>query len=183
MKAIHVDFSPHSPGRVIASMRPVHWLLAGTAIVMCAGGMFALHNLLQQQDARQAELEQVRLQTATRGTIPDDKKKPAIPEAQAIAINSSIQQLNLPWGRLLAAIERATPSSVALLELSPDAKKHLVRGKAEAKTSGTMLAYITRLKQQPFMGNAILTKHEISDQDANGPLRFEFEAEWLEAGQ
>lgn len=183
MRAIHVDFAPRSPGRVIASMRPVHWLLAGIGLVMCVGSMIALHDLTQRQAARQAELEQVKAQAAALTAPSADTRKPAIPEAQASTVNSAIQQLNLPWSRLLTAIERATPSSVALLELSPDAKKHLVRGMAEAKTTGTMLAYITRLKQQPFMGNVILTKHEISDQDTNRPLRFEFEAEWLEAGQ
>jgi Tfp pilus assembly protein PilN len=184
MKAIHIDFAPHSPGQVIASMRPVHWLLAGIGFALCVGGMVALHDLTQRQAARQAELEQIQAQqVAARSATSTDSRKPAIPEAQASAVNSAIQQLNLPWSRLLTAIERATPSSVALLELVPDAKRHLVKGMAEAKTSGTMLAYITHLKQQPFMGNVILIKHEISDQDTNRPLRFEFEAEWLEAGQ
>jgi Tfp pilus assembly protein PilN len=183
MRAIHVDFAPRSPGRVIASMRPMHCLLAGIGFAMCVGGMVALHDLTQRQAARQSELEQVQAQAATRSAPSADTRKPAIPDAQANAVNNAIQQLNLPWSRLLSAIERATPSSVALLELTPDAKKHLVRGTAEAKTTGTMLAYITRLKQQPFIGNVILTKHGIIDQDTNRPLRFEFEAEWLEAGQ
>ena len=183
MKAIHVDFAPRSPGRIIASMRPVHWLLAGIGFALCVGGIIASHDLTQRQAARQAELEQIQARAAARSAPSADIRKSTITEAKASAVNSAIQQLNLPWSRLLTAIERATPVSVALLELEPNAKKHLVRGMAEAKTTGTMLAYITRLKQQPFMGNVILTKHEISDQDPNRPLRFEFEAEWLEAGQ
>lgn len=164
-------------------MRPVHWLLACIGVAMCVGGMAALHNLTQRQGARQAELEQNRIQAAARSAPAVSIRKSTISEAQASAVNSAIQQLNLPWGRLLTAIERATPSSVALLELQPDAKRHLVKGVAEAKAADTMLAYIKRLKQQPYMGNVILTKHEVSGQDTNRPLRFEFEAEWLEAGQ
>ncbi len=180
MKAIRIDFAPPSFARVIASIRPAQWLLAGIGFALCVSGMFASHHLTQRQSVRQAELEQVQLQTATRDTNSADKRKTTISEAQGSDVNSAIQQLNLPWGRLLTAIERATPSAVALLELEPNAKKHLVRGVAETKTTGAMLAYITRLKQQPFMGNVILTKHEISDHETNRPLRFEFEAEWLE---
>jgi Tfp pilus assembly protein PilN len=183
MKAIHVDFAPRSPSRLIASMRPTHWLLVGIGFAVIVGGIAALHDLKQRQGARQAELEHFQQQVAARSAPSAVTRKSAIPETQANAVNSAIQQLNLPWSRLLTAIERATPSSVALLELEPDAKRHLVKGMAEAKTTDTMLAYIKCLKQQPFLGNVILTKHMVSDQDSNRPLRFEFEAEWLEAGQ
>lgn len=183
MKAIQINFVPLSSRRVIASLRPAHWLLAAIGIALCVGGLLALHGLTQQRDARQAQLAQAQVQAATRSVSSVTVRKTVIPEVQASVVNSAIQQLNLPWSQLLTAIERATPAAVALLELTPDAKRHLVRGTAEAKTTDTMLAYISRLKQQPFLGNVMLTKHGVSDQDANRPLRFEFEAEWLEAGQ
>jgi hypothetical protein len=46
-----------------------------------------------------------------------------------------------------------------------------------------MLTYIQKLKEQEFLGNVILTKHEVGEQVPNGALRFEFEAEWLEGGR
>lgn len=183
MKAIHVDFAPRSPARLIAAMRPLHWLLAAIGLALCVGGMFALRDSAQQQGARQTELEQMQAHAAARRAPAAGIKKPEIPEAQASAVNSAVGQLNLPWSRLLTAIERATPASVAMLELEPDAHRHLVKGVAEANTAAMMLAYIKRLKQQPFVGNVILTKHEVSDQNGDGSLRFEFEAEWLEAGK
>lgn len=181
MKAIHVDFAPRSPGRAIASMRPVHWLLAAIWLALGVGGIIALRDLSQRQGARLAALEQIQAQADARAAVVP--RKSSISEAQADAVNSAIRQLNLPWSSLLTAIERATPSAVALLELAPDAKRHLVKGVAETNTTGAMFAYITRLKQQPFLGNVILTKHEVNDQDENRPLRFEFEAVWLEAGR
>lgn len=181
MRPMHIDFAPRSLRRVIAPMRPLHWLLAGIGFALCAGGIAALHNLTQQQDVHQAE--QIRAQAAARFASSAGTGKSAIPEVQANAVNSATQQLNLPWSQLLAAVEHATPAAVALLELSPDAKRHLVKGVAEAKTADTMLAYIKSLKQQPFLGNVILTRHEVSDQGSNHPLRFEFEAEWLEDAQ
>ncbi|MGA8146363.1 MAG: hypothetical protein WB870_02150 [Gallionellaceae bacterium] len=185
MKAIHVDFAPHSPRRVIASMRPVHWMLAVIGFALGAGGIIALRDLTQQQGTRQVTLEQIQVQADARAAAAAaaGTRKSSISEAQASAVNSAIQQLNLPWSSLLTAIERATPSTVALLELEPDAKRHLVKGVAEANTASLMFAYITRLKQQHILGNVILTKHEANDQDVNRPLRFEFEAVWLEAAQ
>jgi len=82
----------------------------------------------------------------------------------------------------MKAVERATPSSVALLELEPDVKRHLIKGHAEAKTASVMLTYLARLRQQPYLGNVMLARHEINDQDPNRPIRFEFEVEWAEAG-
>ncbi len=139
--------------------------------------------MAQQQEARQAALEQIQAQTDRRVAAAAVPRRSSIPEAQASAVNLAVQQLNLPWGRLLTAFERATPAAVAVLGLEPDSKSHLVRGVAEARTTAVMFAYITRLKQQPFLGNVILTKHEVNDQDENRPVRFEFEAEWPEADQ
>jgi len=183
MKALHVDFAPRTPQRVIASMQPSHWLLIGIGIALGVGGMVVSGNLTQQQDERLAKLERSRGQAEVHSAPSADNRKSMISEAQASAVNITIQQLNLPWSRLLTAIEHATPASVAMLELEPDAKNHLVRGTAETDSLSTMLDYIKRLKQEPFLGNVILTKHEVSDQGANRPVRFEFEAEWLEVGQ
>lgn len=181
MKPIHVDFAPHSPRRVIASMRPIHWMLVALGLALGVGGMIAVRDLTQLQGAHQATLEQRQAQADAHAAVAP--RKLSISEAQADAVNSAIQQLNLPWSSLLTAIERATPSTVALLELEPDAKRHLVKGVAETSTTGVMFAYITSLKHQPILGNVILTKHEANDQDEHRPLRFEFDAVWLEAGQ
>jgi len=180
MKAIHVDFAPRSPQRVVASMRLHHWLLVGIGVVTGLGGIIASENLSQQQEARLAEMERVQARAAVFSVPPAESAKPALTDVQASAVNSTIRQLNLPWSRLLAAIEHATPASVAMLELEPDAKNHLLRGMAETETPEKMLAYIKRLQQEPFLAGVSLTKHEVSDQGANRPVRFEFEAGWLE---
>ena len=183
MKAIQINFEPLRPAQIIASMRSVHWLLAGIGLAMGIAGMVAVQYLTERQNARQAELEQIQSLAVARFKPSVSAKKLTLPEAQAGAVNKAIQQLNLPWGNLLTAIERATPASVALLELQPDAKRHFVKVLAETNTPRSMLAYITRLKQQPFIGNVILTRHEVNDQDSERLLRFEIVAEWTEAGQ
>ncbi|MGZ5819748.1 MAG: PilN domain-containing protein, partial [Burkholderiaceae bacterium] len=101
-------------------------------------------------------------------------------EAQANAVNNAIQQLNLPWRDLFSAIESATPSTIALLAIEPDAKKHVLKATAEAKTSDDMIGYIEQLKKQGLFSNVLLAKHEINEQDPNKPIRFQLEAEWIE---
>jgi len=110
-------------------------------------------------------------------------KKTAITEAQAAAVNAAIAQLNLPWREVFDAIESATPKTIALLALQPDAKRNLVKGMAEAKTSDDMIGYIELLKKQEFFTAVLLTKHEVNEQDPNKPLRFQFEAQWTGAAQ
>jgi hypothetical protein len=92
-------------------------------------------------------------------------------------------QLNLPWRDVLDAVEAATPESIALLMLEPDAKKRRLKGTAEAKSSESMISYIEELKRQKYFSEIILTRHETNDQDPNRPLRFLFEAQWLESSQ
>jgi hypothetical protein len=53
--------------------------------------------------------------------------------------------------RLHDAVQAATPASIALLALEPDArKKSSVRITAEAKSSDDMIAYVERLQQEDW---------------------------------
>ena len=105
---------------------------------------------------------------------------PLVPEAQAVAINAAIAQLNLPWSDLFDAIEQATPTNIALVGLEPDARRQLLKGEAEALNSDDMIAYIERLKKTPQFVSVVLTKHVVDEQDPFKPYRFSFEAQWRE---
>ena len=180
MKRHDIDFAPRTFWRAVALTRPLTWLFAMGGLALCISAFVAMRESEQQHSVRQAKLERVQAQVAANlARIPTPQKN-TISEAQASALNGAIEQLNLPWSGLMDAIERATPATVALLELEPDAKRHVLKGVAEAKTSDMMIAFIKRLKQQSLFGNVILTKHEINDQDPQRPFRFEFEAEWME---
>lgn len=179
MRAIRLDFAPRSASRAIAAMGAVRWLLVATGLAMGVAGIYGMQSLARQQEAQQAAQDNLRARAAVQPAYP----LPAISAPQAQAVNAAIGQLNLPWSRLLAAVEQATPATVALLELAPDAKKHLVKGVAEAASSDVMFAYLAALKRQPFLGNVVLTSHEVDGQDPSRPLRFEFAAEWAEAAQ
>jgi Tfp pilus assembly protein PilN len=89
-----------------------------------------------------------------------------------------IAQLNLPWRDVLDAIERATPSDVALLSLEPDAAKQSLKGMAEAKDPTGMIGYIESLQQQDFFSDVALLRHETNEADTHKPVRFQFDIRW-----
>jgi Tfp pilus assembly protein PilN len=105
-------------------------------------------------------------------------RPPVATEAQAAAVNAAILQLNLPWRALHDAVKAATPPTVALLALEPDARRRTLRITAEARGSDEMLAYVDRMQRQDWFADVALTRHEINEQDPNRPIRFQLDAQW-----
>lgn len=147
-----------------------------------------LLSLLTQFDTyreKQAELQALHSAIAARHAAPVAAKPVVAPApkvilapAQANAINDAIMQLNLPWRDLAEAVRDATPASVALLALDPDAKRRTLRITAEARTSDDMLAYVTQMQAVGLFSSVVLTRHEVMEQDPNRPLRFQISAQW-----
>ena len=177
MKPLRIDFAPPSLRRTLFQLHPA--LLAGAALglMLCLSAAVAGYQLLSAQRAHAQQLRHAAQRQASRATAP----APAIPipAAQAGAVNAAAMQLNLPWRDLQDAVAAATPATVALLALEPDAGKRVLKLSAEAKSSDAMFAYIQELKEQPFFSNVALTRHEIQVQDANQPIRFQLEAQWV----
>jgi Tfp pilus assembly protein PilN len=180
MKRLPIDFAPPSARTLIERMHPLAWFAVAIALVAGAHAAVVYTDLRRQLQGVADELRQVQARLAAQAAASQPKPKAPIPEPQAHAVNAAIAQLNLPWRDVLDAVESATPSTIALVALEPDAKKHLIKGTAEAKTGEAMIAYIEKLKRQPFFRFVVLTKHEVNAQDPNHPLRFQFEAEWGE---
>lgn len=182
MKQIYIDFVPHSVKRSILMTIPLIWIIAAIGLLLSLAAainmivMIQKHVLIADAQRIQAQKAEGTKRQSTRSTW-------SVSEPQAIAVNNAIAQLNLPWRDLLDAIETATPANIALLSIEPDSKKQMIKGTAEAKTSQEMIAYIERLKKHDFFVAVILNKHEINDQDANRPYRFQFEAQWQSDGR
>jgi hypothetical protein len=79
------------------------------------------------------------------------------------------------------AVQAATPATIALLALEPDARKSSVRITAEAKNSDDMIAYVEALQRVEWFTTVLLARHEINEQDANRPIRFQIDAQWRAA--
>lgn len=179
MKSMRIDFAERTWRRALFHLHPFVIVAGAAGLLLCAGAMLSGWQLLQQQRARDHQLQHQRERLATRLKTPATVAVVAIPEAQAAFVNAAIMQLNLPWRDLQDAVAAATPANVALLALEPDARKQLLKLSAETRNSDDMVAYIEQLKQQELFSSVVLTRHEINEQDANHPLRFDIEATWV----
>jgi Tfp pilus assembly protein PilN len=157
------------------------WAAAGVALVLAARAGHAYWIYGADQRAFEAERASARARLVQAQPMKVAAKAAVLSAPEAAAVNAVVMQLNLPWRELRDAVRAATPQSVALLALEPDAKKQALRLTAEAKSSEDMVGYVERLKQQPLFESVVLARHEINDQDPNRPLPFQVDAQWRQA--
>ncbi|AKU10085.1 hypothetical protein AzCIB_0180 [Azoarcus sp. CIB] len=86
---------------------------------------------------------------------------------------------NRPWQALFATLESLASDDVALLSLTPDARKHQLRVTAEARDLGAMLAYHRKLEDTPALRDVSLVNHEFAEQVQGRPVRFSLVASWV----
>jgi Tfp pilus assembly protein PilN len=180
MKTVRIDFAPPSLVRSVFRTPRQAWAMAWV-LAMAAMPLAFAHAGLER---RQREIDLLRAQAQGRTQAPAPAAaaaRPPVPEAQAAAVNAAVLQLNLPWRALYDAVQAGTPSNIALLALEPDARKSLLRITAEAKTSDDMIAYVEQLKKSEWFSGVLLSRHEINEQDANRPIRFQLDAQWRPA--
>lgn len=180
MRRTRIDFAPPGLRRTLFRAPPALVYALPAVVALCVPTVIMGQRYLEQQEelrdlqaalvARSAPV----LAAATAAPAP----KLAVSPAQAGAVNAAILQLNLPWRDLAAAIGAATPGSIALLALEPDAKRRMVRISAEARGSDEMFAYITRLQAEEWFTSVVLLRHEVMEQDPNRPLRFQLSVQW-----
>jgi Tfp pilus assembly protein PilN len=179
MKAVKIDFAPHSVRRTLFHIHPAVLALAGIGVLLCTGAAFGGWQLSEQRRERENQLQHLQERVKVLSVRPAaEVASVAIPEAQATFVNGAILQLNLPWRELQDAVLAATPRTVALVAMEPDPRKRILKITAETKTSDDMVDYVAALKDQDGFSGVTLTRHEINDADPNRPLRFQLEATW-----
>ena len=177
MKPVRLDFAPPSLRRTLLRAPLASRLASIAALALCA---VALAQVLDYREAREevdAQLAALQARAAAPRAAPSTPRLP-VGEQEALAVNAAIAQLNLPWRALHDAVRAATPPSVALLALEPDARKRMLRITAEAKNSDDMLAYVSLLEREEWFASVTLVRHEVLEQDPNRPLRFQLDAGW-----
>lgn len=182
MKRTRIDFAPPGWRRTLFRAPPRLVFVAPAIVALLAVVALLGEGYLERRD----ELAALQAAIAARGkaaapVVARPVEKIAVAPAQATAVNDAIMQLNLPWRDLLEAVRDATPASVALLALEPDAKRRLVRITAEARSSDDMLDYVARMQAEEWFSSVVLTRHEVMLQDPNRPLRFQVSAQWAES--
>lgn len=166
MKTFHIDFAPRTWMQSLCNAQPVACIaiVLGSALLITTlpGWMHSTSNTNPH------------VQTAPRS----QPAAPAVNTAQAEVVNHAIMQLNIPWRDMFDAIEQATPDSIALIELVPEASKQRLKVTAQAKDSDAMLTYLEQLKHQSFFSGLVLTSHVMEQSDLQQSVRFTFEVSW-----
>jgi Tfp pilus assembly protein PilN len=180
MKRARIDFAPAGLRRTLWRAPAAAWAMVLLSVAL---GVSLGADLVRYQRRLQAYEERLRehavqLAQAHQRAAAGSSARAAVPKAQALAVNAAVMRLNLPWVALRDIVREATPDSVALLAIEPDATRRTLRITAEAGTSDAMLAYVGRLQRQDGVATAALTRHETNERDPNRPLRFQIDAQW-----
>jgi Tfp pilus assembly protein PilN len=178
MKRVRIDFAPPGMRRTLFRTPSQAWALACAALCVCIPAAIQVNGYFEAQRAYEAQLAARAARASAPRAVQVALRPPAATEAQAAAVNAAILQLNLPWRALHDAVKAATPPTVALLALEPDARRRTLRITAEARGSDEMLAYVERMQRQDWFADVALTRHEINEQDPNRPIRFQLDAQW-----
>lgn len=178
MKRLRIDFAAASARRTLYRTSAFAWTLAALALLLCLAAGLLGARLMAQQRVDATKLDAVRLRASVPQVVAVAAPVVPISELQAGAVNNAVMQLNLPWRALHDAVGAATPATIAMLALEPDARRRIIKITAEAKTSDDMIAYVEALKEQELFTGVALTRHEINELDPVKPIRFQLEAEW-----
>ena len=151
----------------------------GSSLLLCTAGLIACAAVGLSFQANLAERDA--LQARLGSTVRPHRTANPNAARNAVAAAAIEKQLAVPWSRLLAELEGASQdvaSTVSLLEVEPDAAKHLVRITAEARTLPDALAYLERLQKSPVLRYPMLDSHELRKDDPQHPIRVKLSAEW-----
>ncbi len=151
-----------------------------SGILLCVAGSLACAAVGWSFQAALAERDTFQAKLGATAARPHRTVNPNAAR-DALAAATIEKQLSVPWSRLLAELEGASQdvaSTVSLLEVEPDAAKHLVRITAEARTLPDALAYLERLQKSPVLRYPMLDSHELRKDDPEHPVRVKLSAEW-----
>ena len=174
MRPLMLDFQPRRRSS------PLGWSLLVGGVVLALTCI-----VIQQQVSCEAEQQQGHLQTTQRVLTGDTGSKVSLTpaetreQAQNLAEMRKVsQQLRRPWERLFATLEAMPRDNIALLTLTPDARKGQVRISAEARDLDAMLDFHRRLEACDELSDVSLLSHEIVANVPEHPVQFNLSATW-----
>ena len=179
MKHTHIDFAPRTLRRALLRVPPRSAGFLFATAMLCFVLVSQVRHYQEEREGLEALQAAIAARSSAMRPVPvAAPPKFTVSETQAQSVNDAVMQLNLPWRDLVEAVQGATPASVALLALEPDAKRRTLRITAEARNSDDMLAYVAKMQEQGWFGSVALVRHEVAEQEPNRPLRFQISAQW-----
>ncbi|AWY43942.1 pilus assembly protein [Pseudomonas putida] len=178
MRALMLDFQPRSRST------PLGWSLLAGGVVLTLSCMVIAQHLSGETEQQQGHLQttqRVLSGDTSTGTSSKVALTPAETREQAqnlAEMRKVSQQLRRPWERLFATLEAMPRDNIALLSLTPDARKGQVRITAEARDLEAMLDFHQRLEATDELSDVSLLSHEIVTNVPEQPVRFNLSATW-----
>ncbi|MFC0398994.1 PilN domain-containing protein [Paraburkholderia rhizosphaerae] len=178
MKRLHIDLAPLSARRQLHRTHTLVRCVALAALILCVVAGMRAHKLFGRLDRLQDEQASIASHAAQAARSRATVASRPIDAKQGAAVNAAVARLNLPWDDILDAVEAATPAKVALLSITPDPSRALLRIEAEGANSDEMIGYLKSLEQQPLFERVDLVRHELAKDHTDGVIRFQIEAQW-----
>jgi hypothetical protein len=173
MRRLELEFQPRRSSPLAWSM-----LALGSAVVIA---LVVLQQHLQDEQVElEASVHSLELQLGRRpATAAPQNSAASREQAERLAQMRSVsQQLQRPWQQLFSMLEAMPQDDVALLGMTPDARKGQVRISAEARNLEAMLQYHQRLEASAELSDVSLLNHEVLAAQPERPVRFTLTATW-----
>ncbi|MDE1194360.1 pilus assembly protein [Pseudomonas sp. Bc-h] len=174
MRALDLEFQPQRRGSKLG------WTLLSLGLVLSVSVATGAHVIGEEIHEQQGRLghAQKKMQVHTgpvAGLTPAQQREQEVRLTEMKQISA---QLRRPWERLFAALETLRGKDIALLSLSPDARKGQVRISAEARDLEAMLTFHRQLEDSPELSDVSLVNHEIVANSPQKPILFNLLATW-----
>lgn len=166
MRALSLDFVPRR------RQWPAWLMLAVGAVLLADAGLE--HTRLEEEAGELAQrlTGPRKARKVVQERLPDDKQQD-FNQARRV-----LQQLSLPWERLLGTIEQSVNRDTALLSIEPDAEHQQLQLVGEARHFGAVLDFVDRLATTPGLERVHLVSHEVRQDVPERPLQFTVAATW-----
>ncbi|CAG8863242.1 hypothetical protein PS627_00178 [Pseudomonas fluorescens] len=173
MRALDLEFQPRRSS-------PLAWTLLAMGIGLLLVLLVAQHLWQAEQQALEAQVLRLEQQLGRRpaGSTPQDTTANREQAERLAQMRNVSQQLQRPWEQLFSTLERLPQDDVALLTLTPDARKGQLRISAEARTLEAMLQFHKRLESIDQLRDVSLLNHEINAKQPEHPVQFNLSATW-----
>ncbi|MBI6922269.1 MULTISPECIES: pilus assembly protein [Pseudomonas] len=173
MRRLELEFQPRRSG-------PLAWSLLALGSALVAGLVLLQYTLQNEQVELEDSVHSLELQLGRRpATAAPQSTAASREQAERLAQMRSVsQQLQRPWQQLFSMLEAMPQDDVALLGLTPDARKGQVRIAAEARNLEAMLQYHQRLEASDELSDVSLLNHEVLAAQPEHPVRFTLTATW-----
>ncbi len=171
-RPLAIDFAPAGA----ATFRPVRWIILLTGLLLTI--VVARADLIQNRrlEAMRADLN--RIEARRHPELADPVVHDPAIERQIKRASSVLDDLELPWEPLFAAVEGAGPTGLGLLGLAPDAPTKALHITGQARTLDDVLRYIDRLNQQPLLQEVHLISYAQVQHNAEPAIQFTIGAKW-----